>query len=83
MPASPRKMEIVQVELGDRSYPIYIGTGLLKDASLLTQHITGKRSLIITNDVSADHTIKGRDVRRSSGLILHLVVGLRRDDHFG
>lgn len=48
-----RKMEIVQVELGDRSYPIYIGPGLLKESSLLTQHISGKRSLIITNDVSS------------------------------
>lgn len=49
---SSGKMEVVQVELGDRSYPIYIGPGLLKKAELLTNHISGKRSFIITNDVS-------------------------------
>lgn len=46
-------MEVVNVELGDRSYPIYIGPGLLTkgDAPLLTKHITGKRALVVTNDV--------------------------------
>lgn len=46
-------MEVVNVELGDRSYPIYIGPGLLTkgDAPLLTKHIGGKRALVVTNDV--------------------------------
>jgi 3-dehydroquinate synthase len=46
-------MEVVNVELGDRSYPIYIGPGLLTkgDAPLLTKHISGKRALVVTNDV--------------------------------
>jgi len=48
-------MEVVNVELGDRAYPIYIGPGLLTkgDAPLLTKHIAGKRALVVTNDVRA------------------------------
>ena len=44
---------ILSVELGDRSYPIYIGSGLLQHAQLLRQHITGKQVLIVTNDTIA------------------------------
>lgn len=39
----------VSVELGDRSYPIYIGTNLLSDASLLVPHIKGRQVCIISN----------------------------------
>jgi len=50
-PAKP--MQTVQVELGERSYPIYIGAGLLKSKpELLQKHVHGKRALVITNDVS-------------------------------
>jgi len=46
-------MQTVQVELGERSYPIYIGAGLLKSKpELLQKHVHGKRALVITNDVS-------------------------------
>ena len=34
---------------GDRSYPIYIGSGLLR-ASLLRQHVPGDTVLIVTNE---------------------------------
>ncbi|MFT5296812.1 MAG: 3-dehydroquinate synthase, partial [Colwellia sp.] len=34
-------MTTLNVELGTRSYPIYIDSGLLNDNSLLTQHIRG------------------------------------------
>jgi len=43
----------VTVELGDRSYPIFIGSGLLDDRQLLTPHINGKQVCIISNDVVA------------------------------
>ena len=47
----------VTVELGDRSYPIYIGNGLLHEAianpELLRKHIPGKRVLIVTNETIA------------------------------
>lgn len=43
----------LKVDLGERSYPIEIGTGLLKDVRLLSRTIRGKRLAIITNDVVA------------------------------
>jgi shikimate kinase/3-dehydroquinate synthase len=40
----------LQVELGERSYPITIGHGLLSNPELLTRHVAGKRVAVITND---------------------------------
>ncbi|MGI9308753.1 MAG: 3-dehydroquinate synthase [Gammaproteobacteria bacterium] len=41
------------VELGQRSYPIFIGTGLLAQKGLLDPYINGRDVLIVTNDVVA------------------------------
>ncbi len=42
--------EILQVELGERSYPIYIGTGVLQDPELYRRHIPGEQVLVVTNE---------------------------------
>lgn len=47
--ASVAAMKVVDVNLGDRSYPIYIGPHLLEDGARLRQHIPGNRVLIVTN----------------------------------
>jgi len=39
----------LSVDLGDRSYPIYIGSDLLAEADLLTRHIHGQSALVVTN----------------------------------
>ncbi|KAI3804260.1 hypothetical protein L1987_25677 [Smallanthus sonchifolius] len=44
---------VVDVDLGDRSYPIYIGSGLLNQSDLLQRHIHGKRVLVVTNTTVA------------------------------
>ena len=41
----------LQVDLGERSYPIIIGRNLLSNADLLAQRIAGKRVVIVTNTV--------------------------------
>ncbi|WP_041599988.1 3-dehydroquinate synthase [Hahella chejuensis] len=46
-------METLQVELGDRSYPIYIGAGLLKVSSYFTDAIRRKQVMIVTNETIA------------------------------
>ncbi len=46
-------MQTLTVELGDRSYPIYIGSGVLTHANLLLPHISGQQVLIVSNDVVA------------------------------
>ena len=39
----------LQVELGERAYPIHIGTGLLDDPSLFAPHVGGRLAAIVTN----------------------------------
>ncbi len=47
-------MKELQVELdNNRSYPIYIGSGLLTQPDLLSKHIRSKQVLIVTNDTIA------------------------------
>lgn len=46
-------MQSLQVDLGERSYPIYIGRGLLGQAQLFERHIAGRQIAIVTNDTVA------------------------------
>ena len=46
-------MQTLNVDLGDRSYPIYIGEGLLSQAKLLRQHIHGNQVLVVSNETIA------------------------------
>lgn len=46
-------MRTLQVELGERSYPIRIGPGLLARADLLAAHAGGRRVAIVTNETLA------------------------------
>lgn len=46
-------MEILNLDLGDRSYPIYIGSGLLNDPGLLSQHIHNAATMIVSNETVA------------------------------
>ncbi|KAI7738786.1 hypothetical protein M8C21_021083 [Ambrosia artemisiifolia] len=52
-PNSTAVPTVVDVDLGDRSYPIYIGSGLLNQPDLLQRHIHGKRVLVVTNTTVA------------------------------
>ena len=42
-------MKQLEVQLGDRSYPIYIGQQLFNDAELLTRHISSNKVMLVTN----------------------------------
>jgi 3-dehydroquinate synthase len=56
MPAADRTASAfhqVPIELGDRSYPIHIGTGLLGDTSTWTQVPRAAQGLIVTNTTIA------------------------------
>lgn len=46
-------MITLEVSLGERAYPIYIGQGLLSRPGLLRAHVPGQRALIVTNEVVA------------------------------
>ncbi|MEX2164430.1 MAG: 3-dehydroquinate synthase [Sulfuricaulis sp.] len=46
-------MKTLSLDLGVRSYPIYIGAGLLGDSTLLTRHVKESRIAIVTNTTVA------------------------------
>ena len=46
-------MQELQVALGERSYPIYVGDGLLSNKQLIRSHISGRQVLVVTNDTIA------------------------------
>lgn len=46
-------MQTLTVDLGERSYPIYIGDGLLTRADLFAKHLAGRQVTIVTNDTVA------------------------------
>ncbi len=46
-------MKKLQVALGDRSYPIYIGSNLLSQADLFRQHIKSSQVIVVTNETIA------------------------------
>tara|TARA_R110000764_G_scaffold33224_5_gene74571 strand:- start:39937 stop:41016 length:1080 start_codon:yes stop_codon:yes gene_type:complete len=46
-------MQCLNVDLGDRSYPIYIGSGLFDSSDLLVSHIKGRQVCIVTDDTVA------------------------------
>lgn len=45
--------QILTVELGDRSYPIHVGSGLLSRPELIRPHLRGKHVLVVTNTIVA------------------------------
>jgi 3-dehydroquinate synthase len=47
------KCETLQVDLGERSYPIYIGAGLLGDPAFYRPHIPGRQVMVVTNETVA------------------------------
>jgi len=53
MPSSHIPPTLLQVELGERSYPITIGQALLDDKAVVVAQIKGPRAAIVTNTVVA------------------------------
>ena len=47
------RMQTLHVDLGDRSYPIYIGHSLLAQSELIKQHIKGNQVMVVSNDTVA------------------------------
>jgi 3-dehydroquinate synthase len=46
-------MESLSVALGERSYPIHIGAGLIDASALYAPHLSGGRAAIVTNEIVA------------------------------
>jgi len=46
-------MQSLQVATGDRSYPIYFGSGLLAQQGFFARHISGRQVALVTNETVA------------------------------
>ncbi|MDR5867240.1 3-dehydroquinate synthase [Halomonas koreensis] len=46
-------LSTLSVALGERSYPIHIGPGLLGDPQWLTPHLAGRQVMVVTNETVA------------------------------
>ncbi len=46
-------MQTLSVQLGERTYPIYIGARLLRDRELLRRHVRGSAVMIVSNETVA------------------------------
>src|SRR4051812_20539580 len=44
-------MESLRVELGQRAYPIHLGSGIIEDARLYVPYLTGGGAAIVTNEI--------------------------------
>jgi len=51
-------MKTLQVDLGERSYPIYIGENLLGDVDLIKPHISSQQVMIVSNETVAPLYLK-------------------------
>lgn len=67
-------MQTLQVELGERSYPIYIGTGLLGRADLLAPHIHGRQVAIVTNETVAPLYLGGLEAALADYAVASIVL---------
>ena len=45
--------ETLSIELGDRSYSIHVGSGLLDDAALINRYLLGRQVAVVTNETVA------------------------------
>ena len=62
-------MEQLKVDLGSRSYPIFIGSGIMSDQDCFSPYIRGRDVMIVSNDTVAplylkrvEETLKGYNV---------------------
>ncbi len=46
-------MQTLTLHLGDRTYPIYIGSGVLADTALVRRHVRGTSAMIVSNEAVA------------------------------
>ncbi len=59
-------MKTLEVDLGERSYPIFIGQGLMGNAELVKPYVKGQQVLIVTNTTVAPLYLKACEKSFSS-----------------
>jgi 3-dehydroquinate synthase len=72
----------LNVELGNRSYPIFIGSGLLLQPKLLCQYVKGRTALIVSNTTIAPLYLKQIQNSLDSQSIQHDCVIIEDGEQF-
>ena len=69
-------MQPLSVTLGERSYPIHIGTGLLDDAKMYAQYVASRSVAVITNKVVAPLYLERtqRALERAGGRVVPVLI---------
>ena len=67
-------MQTLIVELGERSYPIYIGENLYFKSELIDKHIHGKQAVIISNDTVAPLYLESLQQALASRSVLNIIL---------
>lgn len=67
-------MQTLIVELGERSYPIYIGENLYLKSELIDKHIHGKQAVIISNDTVAPLYLESLQQALASRSVLNIIL---------
>ena len=68
-------MQTLQVALGERSYPIHVGQGLLARAHALLPLARGQRAVVVSNPVvAAHHLARLRDGLAAGGIASEVVL---------
>ncbi|HWI14883.1 MAG TPA: 3-dehydroquinate synthase, partial [Burkholderiales bacterium] len=75
-------MHTLEVELGERSYPVHIGSGLLDQAALIASRLPQKKAAIVTNDVVGPlYLTRLQDALAASGVQTVAIVLPDGEDH--
>ena len=69
-----KAMQTLIVDLGERSYPIYIGENLYFKSALIDKHIHGNQAVIISNDTVAPLYMEKLQQSLSSRTVLNIVL---------
>jgi 3-dehydroquinate synthase len=67
-------MATLNLDLGERSYPIYIESALLSKVDLLSVHIRAKRVCIVTNDVVAPLYLDALISKLDNFIVDHVIL---------
>jgi 3-dehydroquinate synthase len=66
-------MRTLNVDLGERAYPIYIGPGLLADAEIYRRHLGARQVMVVTNETVAP-LYRDRVLKALSGFQVREVI---------
>ena len=68
-------MHTLHVDLGQRSYPVYIGRDLFADGTLLSNHVPGSQLVLVSNETVAPlYMDRVRDALRDKKLITEVIL---------